>query len=340
MWNNLQPVIQCYQWKQELKEWLQGSCKCINPQLAEDFIRFFELAFTNTRYPEEAWFGIHKQAASLVVGGNYLAAVRTAKEERGIWLLVARDAPEIEGLVYSPAKSTQESPTPLNWAYAVSFEIVTNIIKANEFWQFYAEASEKIFNSHKASGSRDELQQRKGKKRLSSFWKSEDIDRSKNISISELTVAQELAEAEGYFDPKDIKDARERINASIVRRQGQSLFRQRLLKAYNSRCVITDCDAEAALEAAHIIPYKGTDTNHPSNGLLLRADIHTLYDLHLLSIDPETKTVLVAPNLANSCYEKLVGKSIKPPKELTSEPNTEALEQHYKQFIANKKLEE
>ena len=37
--------------------------------------------------------------------------------------------------------------------------------------------------------------------------------------------------------------------------------------------------------AAHIIPYKGYSTNHIQNGILLRADIHTLFDLDLLRID-------------------------------------------------------
>ncbi|MEH1887220.1 MULTISPECIES: HNH endonuclease signature motif containing protein [unclassified Nostoc] len=42
--------------------------------------------------------------------------------------------------------------------------------------------------------------------------------------------------------------------------------------------IITNFDAEVALEAAHIIPYSETENNHPSNGLLLRADLHTLFD--------------------------------------------------------------
>lgn len=150
---------------------------------------------------------------------------------------------------------------------------------------------------------------------------------------SELAAAQELASVEGYFDPENLKDARERINISIVRRQGQPQFRKSLLKAYNSRCVITGCDAEQVLEAAHIIPYLGPDTNHPSNGLLLRADIHTLFDLHLLSIDPETKTVLIAKSLANTCYSQLAGKHLQPPLPDASEPNTEAIKQHHKIFL-------
>jgi len=148
-----------------------------------------------------------------------------------------------------------------------------------------------------------------------------------------LREAVNYIEAEGYFNPNNIEDARTRINTSIVRRQGQALFRKILLEIYNYKCVITGCDAEQALEAAHIIPYLGSDTNHPTNGLLLRADIHTLFDLHLLSINPETMTVEVAPSLRNTCYKELIGKQLQPTKDESFKPNREAIEQHYKLFL-------
>jgi WD40 repeat protein len=156
-------------------------------------------------------------------------------------------------------------------------------------------------------------------------------------STSELTVAEKLIEAEGYFETESIEDARSRINTSIVRRQGQPQFRKSLLKAYNRRCVITGCDAEQGLEAAHIIPYLGTSTNHPSNGLLLRSDIHTLFDLHLLSINPETMTVIIAPSLINTCYGEFVGKHLQLSLSEAFEPSREAIEQHYKVFLQNSK---
>jgi HNH endonuclease len=45
------------------------------------------------------------------------------------------------------------------------------------------------------------------------------------------------------------------------------------------------------LEAAHISPYRGEEDNHPENGLLLRADLHTLFDhlnaaIHAMDIIP------------------------------------------------------
>ena len=153
----------------------------------------------------------------------------------------------------------------------------------------------------------------------------------KVIALKEIDIAQQRAEADGTFNPESIEDARERTFASIVRRRGQSKFRESLLTAYNSCCAITGCDAEPALEAAHIIPYNGTQTNHPSNGLLLRADLHTLFDLHLIAIDPKSKKVLVAPSLRNTSYCELEGKSIIKPTSKDSYPNEQALERHCQQ---------
>jgi len=119
----------------------------------------------------------------------------------------------------------------------------------------------------------------------------------KNAAIEELAAAQKRVEAEGYFTPKNSEDARKRTTASIIRRQGQPQFRQALLQAYGGKCAITRCDVEQTLEAAHIMPYFGSQTNHISNGLLLRADIHKLFDLYLITIDPDTMRVLVAPTI-------------------------------------------
>lgn len=155
-----------------------------------------------------------------------------------------------------------------------------------------------------------------------------------NYARSELLAERQRIEAEGYFDVKTIEDARKRITASIVQRQGQAEFRCKLLKSYGCRCPITDCDVEAALEAAHIIPYQGTDTNHPTNGLPLRSDIHTLFDLHLLSIHPDTYEVMIAPELIDTCYQDLVGQKLAVPHDRNAAPNRSALSKHYETFLS------
>src|SRR5690606_14516906 len=87
-------------------------------------------------------------------------------------------------------------------------------------------------------------------------------------------------------------DDRESVFRSIKARRGQQKFRESLCKRYNNTCVVTGCKILDILEAAHIMPYRGKKDNHPSNGLLLRADIHTLFDLDLIGIDPKSLLVV------------------------------------------------
>lgn len=140
--------------------------------------------------------------------------------------------------------------------------------------------------------------------------------------------AEEELEDQGAFDPTGIKDGRTRILSAIVRRRGQPAFRNRLLTAYNRRCAITGCSVESVLEAAHIVPYKGEITNHPGNGLLLRADFHTLFDLRLVAINEVTMRLLVSPTLNGTGYEIYRGKKVRIPEVESSRPSRQALEQH------------
>ncbi|MBD2564285.1 MULTISPECIES: WD40 domain-containing protein [Nostoc] len=154
------------------------------------------------------------------------------------------------------------------------------------------------------------------------FWKQDE-------SILDSTIKD--VDNSGFFQPENIQDARNYILSSIVRRRGQQAFRKKILAVYNKECTVTGCNAEQALEAAHIYPYKGDDTNEIWNGLILRSDIHTLFDLYLLTIHPETNKVCIAPELQNTSYGELNGKTIRLPKDTTLYPNKEALKWHYKQ---------
>lgn len=51
--------------------------------------------------------------------------------------------------------------------------------------------------------------------------------------------------------------------------------------------------------------------NSTDNGLLLRADIHTLFDVHLISVDPQTLKVVTSPLLKGSPYAELEGKTLR-----------------------------
>ncbi|MDB5761628.1 MAG: hypothetical protein JWQ21_623 [Herminiimonas sp.] len=136
------------------------------------------------------------------------------------------------------------------------------------------------------------------------------------------------------FSPAGQQDAREKVLREVVRRRGQPKFRSKLIDAYEAKCAITGCDVLPILEAAHITSYLGPATNMPSNGILLRADIHTLWDLGLIALDPESKTVLVNPKISDNTYQRLIGVFAFQPKVHSARASTEALNQQWKLFKA------
>jgi len=145
---------------------------------------------------------------------------------------------------------------------------------------------------------------------------------------------QALAEAEGQAEafshqpPLDSDhDARVWAMRAVAQRRGQPLFRAQLLDAYGGRCAITGCAAVEVLEAAHVLPYRGEHTHRVDNGLLLRADIHTLFDCQLLWITPE-HTVALAPMLLATDYAELAGKPLNLPRSKTDYPNPAHLAEH------------
>jgi hypothetical protein len=108
-----------------------------------------------------------------------------------------------------------------------------------------------------------------------------------------------------------------------------------------SKCAISGCGFAEVLEAAHIHPYcvGGEGTNDPSNGLLLRADLHILFDLHYLSIDPRNYTIRFADLLVRTDdYRSLHGRPLRKrtDRRLLSES---ALIQHYERFLERQKQE-
>ncbi len=72
-------------------------------------------------------------------------------------------------------------------------------------------------------------------------------------------------------------------------RLGQGAFRILVTDAYQRRCAITGERTLPALEAAHIKPYADGGTHEPTNGLLMRRDIHALFDNGYVTVTPELR---------------------------------------------------
>lgn len=131
------------------------------------------------------------------------------------------------------------------------------------------------------------------------------------------------------YSPND-HDERPTVERQIKIRRGQQQFRDALRMRYGNRCNVTGCEVLTVLEAAHIKPYRGEKDNNIANGLLLRSDIHTLFDLDLIGIDPVTLKVNLACSLKEDAqYKKFDGTKLKT---RNHRPSKEALEYRYKQF--------
>jgi len=86
------------------------------------------------------------------------------------------------------------------------------------------------------------------------------------------------------------------------------------------------------LEAAHIRPYLGEHTNGVRNGILLRGDIRTLFDRHLIAVEPSTHRVVLSHQLEGTRYSYLHGKEVSLPVEARLRPDAAALSWHREQL--------
>lgn len=93
-----------------------------------------------------------------------------------------------------------------------------------------------------------------GKKILSRHSRS-DSPSSDSTLAKLLDEAASKLDQDRYFQPPTPVEERRRRLVEIEQRRGQRAFRCKLLAAYENKCAITGCDAEDALEAAHITPY-------------------------------------------------------------------------------------
>ncbi len=121
--------------------------------------------------------------------------------------------------------------------------------------------------------------------------------------------AMELDPADGYVSATelDVQTAMplEFTASAILARRGQKSLRRSLGQVYKNRCAITGTCPKDLLEVAYIVAFPRGDVNSSENAIMLRADLHTLWDLNLIGVEPETHTVHIAERLRGSVYENL-----------------------------------
>jgi HNH endonuclease len=123
----------------------------------------------------------------------------------------------------------------------------------------------------------------------------------------------------------------------VAPRLGQGSFRALVTDAYSYRCAISKERTLPVLQAAHIRPYAEGGTHELSNGLLLRSDLHTLFDQHYLTIDPNKKTLIVSRRIRQQFengrdYYALNDRALLQPTHVLALPSTENLSFHFDRF--------
>lgn len=126
----------------------------------------------------------------------------------------------------------------------------------------------------------------------------------------------------------NLKDTRRRRVAEQAIRDGQNAFRTKILDAYGYRCAVTHYGTAAVLEAAHITPYKGADSNDIRNGICFRSDIHSLFDRYMFTIDEQSLTIILSPALQVSDYAQIAGTRVRVPANPAEQPDRDALRKH------------
>ena len=114
-------------------------------------------------------------------------------------------------------------------------------------------------------------------------------------------------------------------------RLGQGTFRIAVTSVYGA-CAVSGEHSLPALDAAHVRPYADGGAHALPNGLLLRADIHRLYDAGYVTVTPDYR-FRVSHDLAGDFhngreYERFAGRAITVPRAPLDQPNREILEWH------------
>ena len=111
-----------------------------------------------------------------------------------------------------------------------------------------------------------------------------------SVAIEQSSVSTLEPSVAALAHPK-----REGSATSVVTRPDQADFAAAVRHNCNNRCVITGASLRRRTEAAHLVEHSAGGLDHWSNGLLLRIDLHRLFDDNVLAICPETLTVHVDP---------------------------------------------
>ncbi len=115
-------------------------------------------------------------------------------------------------------------------------------------------------------------------------------------------------------------------------RLGQGGFRILVTDAYERQCAVTGERVLPVLEAAHIKPVSVGGRHRVDNGLLLRSDVHRLFDRGYVTVTPDRR-LRVSRRLRDdfdngAYYYRFEGTEVRFPAQVDDQPNRDLLEWH------------
>lgn len=145
--------------------------------------------------------------------------------------------------------------------------------------------------------------------------------------LSQVTILPTLRERKPRFEVSG------GFGESLTKhRLGQGAFRGMVLETYERRCAVTAGKVLPVLQAAHIRPVTQGGQHHITNGILMRSDVHQLFDLGYLTIT-RNHVIRASRRLQDDFnngedYRRFDGRLIWVPPEPSRQPRRELLEWH------------
>jgi putative restriction endonuclease len=156
----------------------------------------------------------------------------------------------------------------------------------------------------------------------------------------EFAVGDEHRESDTWATPE--LDERRYAMRAVKQRLHQSMFRERVIAAYGSRCALTNLPEVKLVDAAHIVPDGDQDLGRPDirNGIRMSKIHHAAFDANLIGVDSKfrihiSKRLLTQHDgpMLEQGLKALDGRQIRLPQDTALWPDKERLEFRFVQFI-------
>ena len=257
-------------------------------------------------------FKLHVREGGWVVGGGYFAHYTTLTP-RLAWEAFgeANGASTYEGFLDRLIRYSERPVDPLATQIGASV-LVQPFFLPRDLWI----PSPSDWSSNLTRGKTYETGEGTGRQ----LW---DAITAARVQVAQVEhVAASELQQKGFGAPQLIKP-----------RLGQGAFRVMVTDAYERRCVVTGERTLPVLEAAHIKPYHLVGRHELSNGLLLRSDLHTLFDLGYVTVSPPDLRLVVSRRIHEEFengrdYYALDGRPLRMPQAHFPPPSDEMLDWH------------